>query len=485
MFVHTLPHCHRREEGVLSKHSAALAEAKKAEARLAERFRQAGTAQQAAEGEKAEEAMNLFNVTLKHASESLVNLIIPALTSMMGKLTALVNWAKEHSGVIKAVFIGIAAGVALMNAEFLIALPHVIMTWAANLAGAIASNIAMIAVAVSAAAMWLAIIWPVALVVAAVAAVIAVLVKLYNKFEGFRNVVDAVFGFVKDVFSEVGAVCAKVFGVIMAAFEALWSQWSFDTKKIGAAWGDLWAKVADLINEAFVLISFVAMKIAWALQDAFRSAMDGIKVLFAKYIAVYVAIWHGLLAAGKAVWEGLKTAAMAPLHWIEQKLKAVAAVIKKVMGMFHKTAVTATVAVAAHLPAPAASPTQKPPVPVTSTEHPSHPANRVGQPAKQPTEAARKEDDVAARLVKFQNDWKAYEDKHKPSGGVPAILDAHKAAQAATVKSAPVTNNNHKETSIGTINVNTQATDANGIAKDIGGAVKSHSLVSHADGGMV
>jgi hypothetical protein len=33
----------------MSKHSAALAEAKKAEARLAERFRQAGTAQQVAE----------------------------------------------------------------------------------------------------------------------------------------------------------------------------------------------------------------------------------------------------------------------------------------------------------------------------------------------------------------------------------------------------------------------------------------------------
>ena len=47
----TLPHYPRgrREEGILSKHSAAIAEAKKAEARLAERFRQAGTSQQAAE----------------------------------------------------------------------------------------------------------------------------------------------------------------------------------------------------------------------------------------------------------------------------------------------------------------------------------------------------------------------------------------------------------------------------------------------------
>jgi hypothetical protein len=444
------------------------------------------TAKQAAEGEKAEEAMNLFNVTLKHASESIINLIIPALTTMMGKLTAMVTWAKEHAGIVKAVFISIAAGIALMNAEFLIALPHVIMTWAANLAGAVATNLALISVAISAAAAWLAIFWPIGLVVAAIAGVVAVLVMLYKKFEGFRNVVDTVFGFVKDVFMEVGAVCSKVFGVIMAWFEALWSLWSFDTKKIGAAWGHLWALVADLINEAFVLISFVAMKIAWALQDAFRSAMEGIKSLFHGYIAVYIAIFHGLLAAGKAVWNGLKTAAHAPLQWIEDKLKLIGKVIAKVMGMFHKTAVAATAVAVAHLPAaPATGATQKAPVSVTSTEHPNHPANKT-VPVRQPTEAKTDEKAAtAARLAKFQEDWKAYEAKHQPApGGLAAVIAAQHKAQSSTVKSAPVTNNTHKETSIGVINVNTQATDANGVAKDIGGAVKSHSLVDHADGGM-
>lgn len=58
------------------------------------------------------------------------------------------------------------------------------------------------------------------------------------------------------------------------------------------------------------------------------------------------------------------------------------------------------------------------------------------------------------------------------------------AMRPSVANSSHSTSTSTRETHIGQITVQTQATDAKGIAKDIGGAVKSHGLVDQADGGM-
>jgi len=75
-------------------------------------------------------------------------------------------------------------------------------------------------------------------------------------------------------------------------------------------------------------------------------------------------------------------------------------------------------------------------------------------------------------------------------GSTPQPASAGAGANASMAMRPSVANSSHstststRETHIGQITVQTQATDAKGIAKDIGGAVKSHGLVDQADGGM-
>jgi hypothetical protein len=49
---------------------------------------------------------------------------------------------------------------------------------------------------------------------------------------------------------------------------------------------------------------------------------------------------------------------------------------------------------------------------------------------------------------------------------------------------APAANTSTTDVQIGYITVNTQATDANGIAKDMGSAVKKHAFASQIDPGL-
>jgi hypothetical protein len=382
--------------------------------------------------------------------------------------------------------------------------------------------------------MWAAILGPVSLVILAIAAVITILVALYKKFEGFRNVVHAVIDPIINIFRSLGEIFGSVIDGLLDYWDLFIGVFTLDGDRIKKAWASLWKHCADIINEVQVLIQHAVMIIVWGIEDAFNSLMpklkkviffvvdywdemlgtvyslifrwldslwEGVKSVFHSalnligsilkgYISGYVAIFHGILTAAKSVWNGVKEAAMNPLKWIEDKLKAVAGVISKVMGLFHKTAVSATVAVVAQLPAPAATnPTQKPPVPITSTDHPNHPMNKTAVPTRQPTQAAVPVDDHAAKMAlldekvaKLVSNLNADLSSSASNQNIDNILKAQSSAQK-TANNKTVTSTT--QTHIDKIEIQTKATDAAGIAKDMDSAVKSHSLIDHADTGMV
>jgi len=72
------------------------------------------------------------------------------------------------------------------------------------------------------------------------------------------------------------------------------------------------------------------------------------------------------------------------------------------------------------------------------------------------------------------------------SGGLqPAYAGGAGMAMRPSISNASSRSTSHRETNInGPINIHTQATDAQGIAKEIPGALRSNSLLDHADGGF-
>jgi hypothetical protein len=140
--------------------------------------------------------------------------------------------------------------------------------------------------------------------------------------------------------------------------------------------------------------------------------------------------------AGAKMWNSLKTSAMAPLEWIWNKLKAIIDLAKQegsfISAILHGNVKGAVGAIKAAVGDVGS---------VTGLTH-------------------------------------AY-------AGAPAA-SAGMALRPSSISNSHATSTNHRETHIGQITVQTQATDAQGIASGIGGAIKSHSLIdiNQADGGF-
>jgi hypothetical protein len=138
--------------------------------------------------------------------------------------------------------------------------------------------------------------------------------------------------------------------------------------------------------------------------------------------------------AGSKMWRSLKESAMAPLNWIWEKLKAIVDIYKQegnfIAAVLHGNVKGAVGAVKAAVGDVGA---------VTGLTH-------------------------------------AY-------AGAPA--SAGMALRPSSISNSHATTTSTRQTTInGPINIQTQATDAQGIASGIGGAIKSHSLVDQADGGI-
>lgn len=136
---------------------------------------------------KANTAQGQFQrlqLQLSETKETIGAALLPIIEKVLPVLTRMGNWASENTGVFLAVgaaIAGIAAAVLLINGA--------ISAWTAITTAATAVQNAFNAVLAMN---------PVTLIVIAIAALIAILAVAYFKFEGFRKVVDNVFGFIKD-----------------------------------------------------------------------------------------------------------------------------------------------------------------------------------------------------------------------------------------------------------------------------------------------
>jgi TP901 family phage tail tape measure protein len=145
------------------------------------------------------------------------------------------------------------------------------------------------------AAAFAAVLSPVGLVVLAIAAVGVAIVLAYKRFEGFRNVVDAVGRFLRD--------------------------------KVGPAIADFARKVRENFQKA---VDFV--KEIWPqVSEAVRHGLNAIKAYLTPFIAVVKALWQALgddlLNAAKTVWNFIQETINNALQVVSGIIRAVLAII--------------------------------------------------------------------------------------------------------------------------------------------------------------
>lgn len=161
---------------------------------------------------KANTAQGQFQrlqLQLSETKETIGAALLPIIEKVLPYLTRLGNWASENTGVFLAVgaaIAGIAAAVLLINGA--------ISAWTAITTAATAVQTAFNAVLAMN---------PVTLIVIGIVALIAALVLAYKKFEGFRNIVDSVFGFIKTAVSGSIDVIKGYFSTLLGFYKGIFN----------------------------------------------------------------------------------------------------------------------------------------------------------------------------------------------------------------------------------------------------------------------
>ena len=161
---------------------------------------------------KANTAQGQFQrlqLQLSETKETIGAALLPIIEKVLPVLTRMGNWASENTGVFLAVgaaIAGIAAAVLLINGA--------ISAWTAITTAATAVQTAFNAVLAMN---------PVTLIVIGIVALIAALVLAYKKFEGFRNIVDSVFGFIKTAVSGSIDVIKGYFSTLIGFYKGIFN----------------------------------------------------------------------------------------------------------------------------------------------------------------------------------------------------------------------------------------------------------------------
>jgi hypothetical protein len=157
----------------------------------------------------AEGQFQRLSVSLAETKETIGAALLPIIEKVLPFLTAMGNWASENSGLfltIAGVIGGIAAAIVLVNGAMAI--------WTA----ATTAFTAVMAIFNAVMAMN-----PIVLILIGIGLLIASLVIAYKKFEGFRNVVDAVFRFIGSAVSGSIDLIKGYFSTVLGFYKSIFN----------------------------------------------------------------------------------------------------------------------------------------------------------------------------------------------------------------------------------------------------------------------
>jgi hypothetical protein len=161
---------------------------------------------------KANTAQGQFQrlqVSLAETKETIGAALLPIIEKILPVLTTFGNWASENTAIfltVAGVIGGIAAAVLLVNGAM--------TAWAAITTAFTAIQTVFNAVMAMN---------PIVLIIIAVVALVAALVIAYKKFDGFRNLVDGVFKFLKTAVGVWVDGVKLYFGVVYDIFKTLFN----------------------------------------------------------------------------------------------------------------------------------------------------------------------------------------------------------------------------------------------------------------------
>ncbi len=169
-----------------------------------------------------------LSVSLAETKETIGAALLPVIAKILPFLTAMGNWASEHTST----FLAIAGAIAAIAAAVVIA----------NTAMKIYQAYTIAATAAQAAFNAVMALNPITLIVIAIVALIAGLVLAYKKFDAFREIIDTIGRVIKTGF-------LVYFGIIKTEVEVLWAVFKTLFNGIADLWNNTLGKLSITIPD--------------------------------------------------------------------------------------------------------------------------------------------------------------------------------------------------------------------------------------------
>ena len=161
---------------------------------------------------------------------------------------------------------------------------------------------------------------PIGLVVAAIAALVAGLVIAYKKSETFRDIVNAVWGAIKDTAT---TVWAAIKDVVLAAVDAIRETISTGMAAAKAVWDAVWALFGPLVTAVWGNIKTIV-------QTAITVVQSIIKAVMALIHGDWGTAWNAIKEAASAIWDGIKSVVRNSIDAVKETISRVLDSIKSV-----------------------------------------------------------------------------------------------------------------------------------------------------------
>jgi len=230
-------------------------------------------------------------------SESLMSALMPTISKLVGFLTDLIKKFDSLPGSVKTVIvIGTAIGGLLA-----VLAPVISAMTTLGPVLALLTN-------------------PIGLVIAGIAALAAGLVIAYQKSETFRDIVNAVWGAIKDTAT---TVWAAIKDVVLAAVDAIRETISTGMAAAKAVWDAVWALFGPLVTAVWGNIKTIV-------QTAITVVQSIIKAVMALIHGDWGTAWNAIKEAASAIWDGIKSVVRNSIDAVKETISRVLDSIKSV-----------------------------------------------------------------------------------------------------------------------------------------------------------
>lgn len=386
-----------------------------------------------------EAAMGGLTAGLDRSKQMITGAVLPAFTLVVEWLKSLVDWANENKDVVVGFFIAVATVVA---ATYLPAM-------------------------VSAAAATLAALWPLLLIGAAVAALAAAFALVYDDIMNFVRGNDSFIGQVIEKYPALGKIIMAIFDAWKTLFGYLGDALAYITELTGTSFDSMGGFIKTFINFLLSSLNTVA---EWGLEfiGYFRGAADTVAGIFEWLVEKIRAALSFMMSGIDSVKSGVKAVG----GWFgfggdEEEAKPEPVVSRSLQTKPNINDPSTVPDITAPKARTVGGSTQS----VITGSLPSDPAPTPQAAPKQPSATQQ-----AEQASKLNNDAVAFtqqvEKARESMSSASSHLSAAQSDPMNSVTSNAISNStsvtNETNVQVGEITIETQATDAQGVAGSVG-----------------